>query len=651
MSTKCFVVNTTESPHARLNPVPIESVRLEDRFWAPRLRIIREVTIPLQYEMLEKTGRIDNFRRASGKLKGAFKGLFFNDSDVYKWVEAASYALAYQPDERIKALIGQVVDEIIAAQDEDGYLNTFFIFERKKERWTNLRDMHELYCAGHLFQAAIAHHRATGSERLLRAAVRFAEHIADIFDPSKRLGVPGHPEIEMALVELYRETGIRRYLELAQFFLDNRGRGLIGGSPYHIDHKPFRELSEITGHAVRAVYLCCGATDIYMETGEEELFRALMRLWRNMTERRMYITGGLGSRHEGEAFGEDYELPNERAYAETCAAVANVMWNWRMLLATADARFADVMELALYNGALSGISLNGKAYFYVNPLADRGKHRRQPWFECACCPPNIARLIASLPGYFYSTSTEGIWIHLYASGTAHIALKGNNVTIVQRTDYPWSGKVEIEINPAREDEFSVFLRIPSWCEKASIFLNQRRLDMKARPGTYLEIRRSWDTGDIVRLTMPMQIRLITSHPHVTYNTCRVAIKRGPIVYCLEQADNPRYDVWDVVIPADAKLMARYDPNLLNGVVVIEGNGFVLDRSPWEGNLYLPIEKVQLKMKPIKFVAIPYYAWANREPGPMIVWIRTIDKNHHLVSLQKKSIKRAQGNISVADFGE
>ena len=637
MSAKCFVVNTSKSPHAKLKPVPIESVRLEDRFWAPRLNVLREVTIPSQYEMLEKTGRIDNFRIAAGKKEGKFRGLFFNDSDVYKWVEAASYVLAYERDAEVESLVQSVIDEIVAAQDENGYLNTFFILGRKDQRWTNLRDMHELYCAGHLFQAAIAYYRATTRRKLLNAAIRFADHIADVFGQGKRLGTSGHPEIEMALVELYRETGLRKYLELAQFFLDNRGRGLIGGSPYHIDHKPFRELDEITGHAVRAVYLCCGATDIYMETGEEELLKALMRLWRNMTERRMYITGGLGSRHEGEAFGEDYELPNERAYAETCAAVANVMWNWRMLLATADARFADVMELALYNGALSGISLNGKAYFYVNPLADRGRHRRQPWFECACCPPNIARLIASLPGYFYSTSTEGIWIHLYASGTARISFKDNSVLLIQHTDYPWDGRIRIEVNPMKEDEFSIFLRIPGWCEEAFVSVNQRRLDVKARPGTYLEVKGDWHSGDVIELSLSMPIQLMVAHPHVTYNTCRVAIKRGPLVYCVEQVDNPGYDVWDLTISSNVRLKARFRPNMLNGVVVIEGEAFMLDESIWKGHLYLPMDKAELRLKPTRFVAIPYYAWANRKPGPMIVWIRIMDS---------EIIGRTLGNITL-----
>ncbi|MEM2183178.1 MAG: glycoside hydrolase family 127 protein, partial [Candidatus Bathyarchaeia archaeon] len=397
--TSLVVTDTSHSPYARLKPVPIENVRLEDDFWAPRLRLMHEVTIPSQYVLLEETGRLFNFRRASGKVSGEFKGLVFNDSDVYKWIEAAAYSYAYEPDQNILDLARKAINEVVAAQDEDGYLNTYFTFERKSERWKNLKDMHEMYCAGHLMQAAIAFYRATGDRTLLDASCRFADHITSVFGPGKRVGVCGHPEVEMAFVELYRTTGKKDYLDLACFFIDNRGRGVIGGRPYYIDHKPFRELSEIVGHAVRALYLNCGAADVYAEIGDKTLFDALMRLWHSMTERKMYITGGVGSRHEGEAFGNDYELPNVRAYAETCAAIANFMWNWRMLLLTGDGAFADIMELTLYNGILSGISLDGKKYFYVNPLADRGAHRRQDWFECACCPPNVARLIASLPGY------------------------------------------------------------------------------------------------------------------------------------------------------------------------------------------------------------------------------------------------------------
>ncbi|MBS7618163.1 glycoside hydrolase family 127 protein, partial [Candidatus Bathyarchaeota archaeon] len=424
MKPKCVVVDSSQSPYSLLKPVSVDSVKLKDGFWAPRIKTLIEVTLPTQYELLEETGRIDNFRRTAGKMETEFKGLFFNDSDVYKWVEAASYALAYDGDSRIERIVNSVITDIVDAQDPDGYLNTYFTFERRAQRWTNLRDMHELYCAGHLIQAAVAHYRATGRRTLLDAGVKLADHILSIFAPGKRQGTPGHPEIEMALVELYRTTRRSAFLDLAKSFIDNRGKGLIGGSLYHIDHKPFRELDEIVGHAVRSVYLNCGAADVYMETGDGSLLRALERLWQNMVNCKMYVTGGLGSRYEGEAFGENYELPNRRAYAETCAAVANVMWNWRMLLVTGKAEYADIMELALYNGALAGIGLDGETYFYVNPLVDRGLHRRSRWFDCACCPPNIARLIASISGYFYSTSRDGIWIHIYATSEASIEFNG-----------------------------------------------------------------------------------------------------------------------------------------------------------------------------------------------------------------------------------
>ncbi|RLF02736.1 MAG: glycoside hydrolase family 127 protein, partial [Thermoprotei archaeon] len=588
---------------------------------APRLEVLRRTTLRSQYELMEETGRIDNFRRASGKIKGPFRGFYFNDSDVNKWVEAASLTLAYEHDADVKRLVEIVVEEIIAAQDEDGYLNTYFVFERRGERWSNLRDMHELYCAGHLFQAAIAHYRATGRRELLDSALRLADHITGIFGPGRRRGVPGHPEVEMALVELYRVTGKRSYLDLARFFIDERGRGLIGGSPYHIDHKPFRELDELVGHAVRALYLCCGATDVYMETGDRSLYEALGRLWLDLTQRKMYITGGAGSRYEGEAFGNAYELPNERAYAETCAAVANVMWNWRMLLATGNARYADIMELALYNGALAGISLEGKHYFYVNPLADRGKHRRKPWFDCACCPPNIARLIASVPGMIYSVSPQGIWTHLYAAGRASLAFKNLGVEVIQRTDYPWSGVAEIEVRPSRTSLFSLFLRIPGWCRKARVEVNGTEFSGKPIPSSYLEVRREWDWGDVVKLSLDMPVTLIQSHPHVTYNTCRVAIKRGPIVYCLEQVDNPDCDVWDVVLPVEAKLTPKFRRDLLGGVVVIEGRALALDSSTWKGKLYAPLSEVEVRVKAVELKAVPYYAWANREPGPMTVWVR------------------------------
>jgi DUF1680 family protein len=437
-----------------------------------------------------------------------------------------------------------------------------------------------------------------------------------------RHGIPDHPEIEMALVELYRTTDEKTYLDLSKFFFDKRGKGLFDGSQYRIDHKPFRELTEIVGHAVMSLYLNCGAADIYIETGEQALWDALIRLWQSMTEHKMYVTASVGSRYEGEAFGEDYELPNVRAYAETCATVANVMWNWRMLLISGEERFADVMELAFYNGVLSGISLDGKEYFYVNPLADRGKHRRQRWFECACCPPNIARLLASLPGYFYSISPEGIWVHLYTQSTARLGVMGNSVTVIQRTNYPWNGEVEIVLQLKKEASFSLFLRIPGWCRKAEVLVNGEAIKELIQPGRYLEIRRLWKPGDRLQLSFYMPIERIISHPYIMENIDRVALRRGPIIYCVEQADNPDYDVWSLMLPSDSPLEVEWVPNLLNGVMVIRGEALAIDTEEFKDQLYQSSTNPPPTQRPVRFTAIPYYAWANRESGPMTVWIRS-----------------------------
>jgi DUF1680 family protein len=621
-SNSTLVVDTTKSQHAKIYPVSIKNIQLEDLFWAPRLRVLRETTLPSQYEQLEKTGRLHNFRRASGKEKGEYEGLVFNDSDVYKWVEAASFALAKAYDEKLSLLVKKVVNDIVAAQDEDGYLNSYFMFERKKERWTNLKDKHELYCAGHFMQAAVAYYRATGERLLLASACRFADHIASVFGPKGRVGTPGHPEIEMALVELYRATGKKDYLQLARFFIDERGKGHIGGSTYHIDHRPFRDLNEIVGHAVRSVYLNCGATDVYIETGDRSLWNALTHLWHSMTERKMYVTGGLGARHAGESFGDDYELPNVTAYAETCAAIANVMWNWRMLLASGEAKYADVMELALYNGVLPGISIDGKEYFYVNPLADRGEHKRQPWFNCACCPPNIARLLASLPCYFYCISSEGIWVNLYAQSTAQLSIDGNTVTVNQRTMYPWEGDVEITIQPKKRSRFSLFLRIPGWCRKLKIQINKEPLTESVLPGRYVEIHRLWKPGDKVQLSLSMPVEWLKCHPLVYENTDRVALARGPLIYCVEQADNPGFDVWNLMLLPNLKITVEWVPNLLNGIVVLKGKALAAEKEKVEGQLYQPEDNISLITRQVDFTAIPYYAWANREPGPMTAWIRT-----------------------------
>ena len=617
MADRSVVVDTSKSPHAKLRSVPISAVKLRDRFWQPRLIPLQEVTIPTQYDLMEQTGRIDNFRRVAGKVSGEFRGLYFNDSDVYKWLEAAAWSLAVQPNETVANLMDKVIAEIEAAQDADGYLNTFFSLERKNQRWTNLRDMHELYCAGHLFQAAIAHHRVTGNDRLLKVAIRFADHIAQVFGWGKKEEPDGHPEIEMALVELFRETGERRYLELAQFFVDVRGHKRIGGSPYLQDHKPFRELDEVTGHAVRALYLNAGAADIYAETGEEALMQALQRMWRNLTEKRMYVTGGCGARYEGEAFGRDYELPNERAYAETCAAIANILWQWRMFLITGELRFVDVLELALFNGALSGIGLDGKSYFYVNPLADRSHHRRQPYFECACCPPNIARLLPMVPSFLYAVSDDGVFVNLYAESEAELTVNGTSVQLRQRTDYPWDGEVTLQMELPQPITFALRLRIPSWCERATVTVNGTERQ-EGKGGEFVTIRREWRSGETVRLSLPMSPEFVACHPFAEANGGRVALRRGPFVYCLEQVDNPDADVWFIAAKTDADLMTM--PMQIGdlSIVALQGAGVAVEASAWKGKLYQPLR--QLTVKPVRFVAIPYFAWANRAAGAMTVWL-------------------------------
>lgn len=621
------VVDTSKSPFAKLRPVPVNEVHLRDSFWAPRLAINREATIPSQFNQIEETGRLDNFRKASGKMTGKFEGIFFNDSDVYKWLEAASFALVQADDPSLRRMIAAAAQEIADAQQPDGYLNTYYMFDRAGERWSNLKDMHELYCAGHFFQGAVAHYRATGETSMLGVARRFADLICATFgdSPGQRAGACGHEEIEMAMVELYRATGEQKYLDQATYFLSVRGRkpGVLGGSEYHQDHKPVREQDRMTGHAVRHVYLTSGMADVYLETGDKALLDALEALWRNMTERQMYVTGGIGSRYEGEAFGKDYELPNERAYTETCAAIGSLMWNWRMLAATADGRFADIIEIALYNGILSGLSLDGKQYFYQNPLADDGTHRRQKWFGCACCPPNVARLLAELPGYFYSVSDNMVWMHLYAEGGADLTLPdGRTVQLSQRTNYPWDSDIEIEI--ASAGEFDMMLRIPGWAKDARVAVNGEAAANECEPASYARISRAWQPGDKVRLILPMPVVRVHSHPYVCENRGRAALVRGPLVYCVEQADNPDIDPRELVLPASSGFEPHWEPNLLGGVVALTGLAEAVPLTDkWNGRLYTTenAPREPAAKRRVAVTAIPYYAWANREPGRMQVWLR------------------------------
>ncbi|MBA7639501.1 Non-reducing end beta-L-arabinofuranosidase [subsurface metagenome] len=620
-----------------LTPAQLGSVTIDDSFWAPRMKINRERTIPYEYKMFKATGRMGSLKLGWEPGKEPVPH-FFWDSDIYKWIEAASYSLTTHPDSQLDSLIDGLVGLITKAQQPDGYLNTYYTVVEPGKRWTNLRDRHELYCAGHLLEAAVAHFQATGKRTLLDVACCYADYIDTLFGskPGKKPGYPGHEEIELALIKLYQVTGERRYATLSKFFVDERGqqphyydreateRGedpakfWAGTYEYNQSHKPVREQNEAVGHAVRAMYLYSGMADVAAEFGDEQLRTACDRLWNNLTSKRMYITGGIGPSRYNEGFTEDYDLPNETAYAETCAAVGLVFWAHRMLQFECDGHYADVMERALYNGALSGVSLDGEKFFYGNPLTSLGNHHRQEWFECACCPPNIARLIASLGKYVYSQSETDAIVHLYVGGSASLHVAGQTVGLRMDTRYPWDGKVIITVEPETPASFGLKLRIPAWCRQFHLKVNGRETKSIKPQRGYLRIERKWKAGDCIELSLSMPIELVRAHPEVREDIGCVAIQRGPLVYCLEQVDN-KVPLHRVVLPEDAKLEVRFEQDLLDGVVVIHGDA-VVDDSDWDAPQLYHLAKEQRKCSKIR--AIPYYAWDNREPGEMRVWIRT-----------------------------
>jgi len=641
------VVDTTGSPHARLRPVGLRQVRLEGGLLERVTRRNREVTIGALHRQLETAGTLDNFRRAAGNLDGDFQGRFFADSDLYKWTEAASWTLATAPNERLERQVGEAVSLIRAAQEPDGYLDTFFSGARAGRRFTDLPKMHELYCAGHLLQAAVAHRRATGSSDLLDVAVRVAAHAERTFGPgpSQLGGADGHPGVEMALVELARLTGERRWLELAHWFVEQHGRTppTISGKAYHQDHLPLAAQREPAGHAVRALYLYCAAADLAAETGADPYRQALESVWESLQGRRVYLTGGVGARWDDEAFGDDYELPNRRAHAESCAAVAHVFWAWRMLQLDGDGRYRDALEVALLNAVLAGVGFSGEEFFYQNPLADRGAHRRKPWFRTACCPPNLARLLAALPAYLYSTGDGGLWVHLYAGSevTATLAPAGGpasgdqvggqvTVTLRQRTDYPWDGEVAIEVSPDHPADFTLYLPVPPRTPpRPRVTVN----GVEAEPATttgiergYLALRRTWQPGDTVRVSVDLAPRLLAAHPLVEDDVGRVAVVRGPLVYCplvycLEQADHPGADVWGLRVPADARFREHTGAGPLDGCVVLttEGELVATDPAGPGAPLYRELAGQRQRRQLATLTAVPYFAWANRAPGPMEVW--------------------------------
>lgn len=623
-------------------PIPFPSVKINDDFWAPKQRINRDCTLLIEYQQCKDTGRIDAFR-LNWKPGQPNPPHIFWDSDVAKWIEAVAYTLATHPDPALDTLLDEVIALIAAAQQPDGYLNVHFTVVEPDKRWTNLRDWHELYCAGHLIEAAVAHYQATGKRSLLDVLCRYADYITRVFGTGEgqKRGYCGHEEIELALIKLARVTGEQKYLAQARYFVDERGRrphyydqealargddpakfwaarGLTAEQRYSYlqAHLPVREQHEVTGHAVRAMYLYSAMADLAGETGDKGLLRALNALWEDVCTRKLYLTGGIGPSRHNEGFTQPYDLPNETAYAETCASIGLVLWNHRMLQLNCDRRYADVIERALYNGVISGVSLDGKKFFYENPLASLGSHHRQDWFDCSCCPPNLARILASLGEYIYSKNDKELVVHLYVQGSASTQVGEQAITIHQDTRYPWEGIVNLTLEMESSIEFGLRLRIPGWCRSTHLSVNGTSIATRSSQEGYLRIERQWQSGDCVRFEMDMPVERVYAHPDVRQDTGLVALQRGLLVYCLEQVDNPT-PLQHIYLPQDAELTAQFDPDLLGGMVSIHGQALAVDASDWEGTLY---STAPPSLIPCTFTAIPYFAWDNRQPGAMRVWL-------------------------------
>ena len=629
-----------------IRPVPFTDVKLRDAFWAPRLETNRTVSVPYALKMNEETGRVDNFRKAARLMAGPYKGKRYNDSDVYKAMEGAAYTLLLRADPALEKTLDDLVALIGKAQEPDGYLYTTRTLDPQNpapgagpERWSNLRVSHELYNVGHMYEAAVAHFQATGKRGFLDIALKNADLLLRTFGtgPGQRRGFPGHQEIEIGLVKLCRVTGKKEYLDLAKFFLDERGRYHQG--PYHAkddpfavydseeymqNHKPVLEQDEAVGHAVRAMYMYSGMADIAALTGYSDYVRAIDRLWENVVGRKMYLTGGVGSRGVVEGFGPGYELPNN-AYAETCAAIGNALWNQRLFLLHGDPKCVDVMERIVYNGLLSGVSLGGDRFFYQNPLESAGDHLRSPWFEVACCPPNMTRFLPSLPGYIYATKDDTAFVNLFAAGGARLDLKGRKVVLTQDTRYPWDGAVKITVNPeGGSGEFEVAVRIPGWArneavpgglyrfldrseEKPELRLNGKAVRLDPSAG-YARIRRIWKLNDTIELSLPMPVRRVVANDLVAADSGMVALQRGPLVYCAEGVDNGGA-VLEAMLPDHIKFQPVFRPDLLNGIAVLQGRAMRKVKTA-EG---------KTEWRSGEFLAVPYYAWANRAAGEMTVW--------------------------------
>jgi uncharacterized protein len=596
---------TLNAQNYSIQPVPFNQVSIHDGFWTPRLEAHANKTLHVCIaQTQDSTKRISNFKKAAGLKEGRHEGIFFDDSDVYKAMEGIAYSLINNPNSEHEALLDKWIDLIARSQQPDGYLNTFYTLNDDEQRWTDIMK-HEMYCGGHMIEAAIAHHQATGKKTFLNIAIKFANHLDNKFGPGKRHWVPGHQEIELALVKLYHETNEKRYLDLAHWLLEERGQGHFistwensrRGAEYSQDDVSVTEITDVKGHAVRAMYQYTGMADVAAEKNLPEYVKALQRVWGSVVHRNMYVTGGIGSTHKNEGFTHDYDLPNKTAYCETCASIGMVFWNNRMNLLSGESKFVDILERSLYNGVLSGVSLEGDLFFYVNPLESDGNHHRRRWYGTACCPSNIARFIPSVGNYIYLTGEDELVVNLFISNESDLEIKDTKLKVVQKTDYPWNGKIQVEVNPARALDFDLKMRIPDWCKSYQVALNGKEISKPVVSNGYLLITRNWKAGDEITLLLDMPVELVAADPKVKENIGKRAIQRGPLVYCLEQTDNPSIN--------------------MDNVSMNQGTAFSLHSG--EGKLKeMKILKANTENGELTFV--PYFAWDNREAGKMKVWV-------------------------------
>ena len=589
-----------EQPLKMIEQIDFSHVKINDNFWSPRLSKHVSATLPVCIDQIEnQTGRIRNFENAA-KGEGEHSGIFFDDSDVYKALEGMAYSLINNPDPELEKKADEWIDKFAAAQQPDGYINTFYTLTGLDKRWTNM-DKHEMYCAGHMIEAGVAYYQATGKRKLLDVCIRMTDHMMSQFGPGKRHWVPGHEEIELALVKLYQTTQEQKYLDFAYWLLEERGHGhgTMGDEGkwnpvYYQDIVPVRQLTDISGHAVRCMYLYCGMADVAALKNDTGYIAAMDRLWDDVVHRNMYITGGVGSSHDNEGFTEDYDLPNLDAYCETCASVGMVLWNQRMNQLTGDSKYINVLERSLYNGALAGISLGGDRFFYVNPLESKGDHHRQEWYGCACCPSQLSRFLPSIGNYIYASSDDALWVNLYIGNTGQIRIGETDILLTQETDYPWDGSVKLTISTSQPLEKEIRLRIPNWCKTYDLSINGKRINVSEEKG-YAVIK-DWKSQDVIALDMDMPVEIVAADPHVKENFGKRAIQRGPLVYCMEEIDNPVY-FDQIQLSPSTTFQTAFASDILNGIKTIKTNG---------------------RAQSATF--IPYYAWDNRKAGKMRVWI-------------------------------